>query len=183
MVESTPRPIEATLSTALRSAQPRDIARLAPLWRSAWLDGHRDNVPDELMAARGLDHFTSFLQEHCVDTTVAEDQLHKPLGLVILDSGTGELVQLAVARYARGTGVASLLLRAAERQLWHKGHTRAWLAVVPGNRRARAFYERHGWTDNGPMMHKAPTATGGIDVPVRHYCRRLPNEPGATGRP
>lgn len=183
MLSSTPMPTAATESTHLRRATPRDLSGLASLWRSAWLDGHSGNVPDELMAARGLDHFTRFLGERCADTTIAVDQSRSPLGLIILDNCTGEVVQLAVARSARGTGVASRLLHAAERQLWQHGHTWAWLAVVPGNTRARAFYERHGWNDDGPMVHRAPTAEGGIDVPVRRYAKLLSNRAATMGQP
>ena len=31
------------------------------------------------------------------------------------------------------------------------------LAVAPGNTRARGFYERRGWVDDGPMTYAAPS--------------------------
>jgi hypothetical protein len=48
-------------------------------------------------------------------------------------------------------------------------HTRAWLAVVAGNARARAFYERHGWRDAGPFIYHAETEAGAFPVPSHRY--------------
>lgn len=45
------------------------------------------------------------------------------------------------------------------------------LAVVAGNARARAFYERQGWSDRGPFECTAETASGPVTVPVRRYER------------
>ncbi len=42
----------------------------------------------------------------------------------------------------------------------------AWLAVVPGNARARRFYERQGWSDEGPFDYPARLDDGGT-IPVR----------------
>ncbi|MGH8894503.1 MAG: GNAT family N-acetyltransferase, partial [Actinomycetes bacterium] len=56
------------------------------------------------------------------------------------------------------------LLTAAERRLREDGHGSAWLAVVGGNTRARAFYTRQGWVDEGPFTHAAPGPDGPIPV-------------------
>ena len=58
----------------------------------------------------------------------------------------------------------------AERQVTANGHHRAWLAVVAGNARARRFYERQGFTDEGPFDYPA---AGGIAVPCHRYTKRL----------
>src|SRR5256885_1642559 len=82
--------------------------------------------------------------------------------------------QLAVDRPARRGGVGALLLAAAETRIAADGHDLAWLAVVPGNTTARAFYERHGWTDDGPLTYAAPTATGTpVPVAVHRYVKPL----------
>jgi len=74
-----------------------------------------------------------------------------------------------VDRTARGTGVAAQLLRRGEDEVRGNGHSRAWLAVVAGNARARAFYERHGWRDAGPFTYQAETAAGTFPVPSHRY--------------
>jgi hypothetical protein len=67
--------------------------------------------------------------------------------------------------------VAGLLLTEGERRVAAAGHPRAWLAVVEGNARARRFYERHGWVDEGPFVHKADAPDGTIEVPCRRYVK------------
>jgi hypothetical protein len=69
----------------------------------------------------------------------------------------------------RGTGLAGLLLAEAERLVAAGGHPRAWLAVASGNARARRFYEREGWTDEGEFGYEAPVEAGTILVP----CHRM----------
>lgn len=71
----------------------------------------------------------------------------------------------------RGTGVADLLMTEAERQVRANGHETAWLAVVAGNGRARGFYERAGWHDEGPFDYAASTESGPIAVPCRRYSK------------
>jgi RimJ/RimL family protein N-acetyltransferase len=45
------------------------------------------------------------------------------------------------------------------------------LAVVAGNTRARRFYERNGWSDEGPFEHHAPSDSGPIVVPPHRYVK------------
>uniref|UniRef100_UPI003F491BDE GNAT family N-acetyltransferase n=1 Tax=Actinomadura sp. CA-154981 TaxID=3240037 RepID=UPI003F491BDE len=155
----------------LRNARPHEAPELAVLWRAAWLDGHTGHVPDELMKARGPEHFSVHAEKFVGSTVVATDD-DKLLGLVVLAEDTGEVVQLAVDRAARGIGVGGALLRCAEERLSGR-HRKAYLAVVPGNTRARRFYEFHGWRDEGPMVYRAPAAAGPVEVPVHRYTQVL----------
>jgi GNAT superfamily N-acetyltransferase len=84
-----------------------------------------------------------------------------------------EVEQVYVAAAHRGTGVADLLLADAERRIREDEHRRAWLAVVAGNARARQFYERRGWVDDGPIIYSADGPDGAIDVPARRYIKDL----------
>jgi GNAT superfamily N-acetyltransferase len=84
-----------------------------------------------------------------------------------------EAEQVYVAADHRGTGVAALLLAEAERIIAANGHRRAWLAVVAGNERARRFYQRSGWTDEGLFEYAAATADGTIPVPAHRYVKEL----------
>ena len=78
---------------------------------------------------------------------------------------------------ARGTGVARLLLAAAERAVRRAGHRTACLGVVVGNARARRFYEREGWRDAGDVDHTVTGPDGPIAVPTRLYLKDLPTPP------
>jgi GNAT superfamily N-acetyltransferase len=84
-----------------------------------------------------------------------------------------EVEQVYVAAGHRGTGVAATLIREAEAQVRANGHDTAWLAVVAGNTRARAFYERAGWVDEGPFDYAAAAEDGPIAVPCRRYTKAL----------
>ncbi len=82
-----------------------------------------------------------------------------------------EIEQLYVDRRARGGGTATALLRHGE-ELISARFDRAWLAVVPGNTRARRFYAREGWHDTGAIDHPAPIAGGTIPVAAHRYEKR-----------
>jgi GNAT superfamily N-acetyltransferase len=98
---------------------------------------------------------------------VAEANDGQILGFVVVKDD--ELEQVYVDRAARGTGVAAQLLRTGEDEVRRAGHTRAWLAVVAGNARARAFYSRQGWRDAGQFIYRAETEAGSFPVPSHRY--------------
>ena len=83
-----------------------------------------------------------------------------------------ELEDIYVTDASRGTGIATTLLHHAEHVVRDAGFESVWLAVVAGNARARRFYARHGWADDGPFEHTARTASGPITVPAHRYRRR-----------
>ncbi len=78
-----------------------------------------------------------------------------------------------VAAAYRGTGVAKILIGEAERQVEANGHRKAWLAVVAGNARARAFYQRAGWVDEEAFDYAATVEDGTVAVPCRRYTKLL----------
>jgi ribosomal protein S18 acetylase RimI-like enzyme len=84
-----------------------------------------------------------------------------------------EIEQVYVTSAARGSGVAAALLGHGEHQIAAAGHPVAWLAVAPGNARARRFYERCGWVDTGGLDYPAEIDGGSLTVPVRRYEKRL----------
>lgn len=152
----------------LRPATPADAPTVARVWRAAWLDGHTGHVPDALLAARAPGYFAEQAARRVPATTLAVDPDGPVLGLTIVEDD--ELVQLAVDGGARRGGVGTALLTAAELDIATRA-PRAWLAVVPGNTRARAFYERNGWSDAGPLSYPAPAAGGTVPVPVHRYVK------------
>ena len=60
--------------------------------------------------------------------------------------GWGHLAKLYVAPKAWGRGIGSMLHDVAVDQLGTAGYQNLWLWVLEGNHRARAMYERRGWT-------------------------------------
>jgi GNAT superfamily N-acetyltransferase len=88
------------------------------------------------------------------------------------DSGDdGELHALNVHPDFWRAGIGSALLSAAHEGLTGLGHVSAVLWVVPGNLRARRFYERHGWTIDGP---RRTDTVQGVSVPEVRYSRSMP---------
>jgi GNAT superfamily N-acetyltransferase len=152
----------------LRSARPEDAAAIAEIWRVGWRDAHLGLVADALALVRTDESFRTRASERIGDTTVATvEEIIAGLIMVVDD----EVEQVYVGTPHRGTGVAALLIAEAERQVKANGHDSAWLAVVAGNARARAFYARSGWRDEGQFDYAAATAEGPILVPCHRYTK------------
>lgn len=158
-------------STAtLRKALPEDVDEVARIWHLGWQDGHLGFVPQKLLEARTEQSFRSRAATRVGDTTVATVDGSVAGFVMVADD---EVEQVYVSAAYRGTGVAAVLIAEAERQVRSNGHSQAWLAVVAGNKRARAFYERAGWRDEGPFEYSAAAEDGAIEVPAHRYVKRL----------
>jgi GNAT superfamily N-acetyltransferase len=154
----------------LRAARAADAGAVAGIWRLGWRDGHLGLVPQELVVARTAESFRARASQRIPGTTVATVDGAVAGFVMVVDD---EVEQVYVAAAHRGTGVASVLLDEAERRVRANGHGKAWLAVVAGNARARAFYERAGWVDEGPFDYAASAEDGTIAVPCRRYTKLL----------
>jgi GNAT superfamily N-acetyltransferase len=154
----------------IRPAQDDDAAAVAEIWLAGWHDAHDGLVPQELVDVRTPGSFHTRAAERVADTTVATVD-GAVAGFVMLAGD--ELEQMYVSSAHRGTGIAQTLITDAERQLGERGHAKAWLAVVAGNARARAFYERAGWVDEGPFLYDARLGERTIHVPCHRYARDL----------
>ncbi|MEV6278529.1 GNAT family N-acetyltransferase [Nocardia sp. NPDC051832] len=154
----------------LRPGRAADAPEVARIWFDGWQDGHVGNVPDALVAVRPRESFDTRAAQRVPDTTVATVD-GAVAGFVMVEDD--EVEQVYVGDKYRGSGVAALLLAAAEQVVRDHGHRRAWLAVVAGNARARRFYERNGWIDDGEFTHAAPGPDGPVPVPAHRYLKHL----------
>jgi ribosomal protein S18 acetylase RimI-like enzyme len=155
---------------SLRAARTEDAAEIAEIWHLGWQDGHLGLVPQELLDVRTEASFRARAAERVPDTTVATVDGAVAGFVMVVDD---EVEQVYVSAAHRGAGVAKLLITEAERQVRANGHAKAWLAVVDGNARARAFYERSGWLDEGAFDYAARTEHGTVAVPCRRYTKLL----------
>lgn len=168
---------------SLRPARPDDAEAVAAIWHDGWRAGHLGHVPEALVAARTPASFHTRAAAKIADTvdivdtadtvdtvdtanTVVAVDGATPVGFVMVTGD--EVEQVYVSADHRGGGVAALLLAEAERLVATNGHRQAWLAVVAGNARARRFYERQGWSDEGPFDY---IAAGNLTVPSHRYVK------------
>ncbi len=158
------------MAVELRPATPDDAPVVAGIWHTGWRDAHLGNVPDELIEVRPPESFATRAAERVDDTTVATVDGEVAGFVMVLGD---EVDQVYVDGRHRGAGVAPRLLAEAERLIGARGHDQAWLAVVPGNARARAFYEHQGWVDEGWFEHEAPAPGGTVAVPCHRYTKKL----------
>ncbi|WP_204044058.1 GNAT family N-acetyltransferase [Acrocarpospora phusangensis] len=152
----------------MRPATREDAQDVAKIWIDGWRDAHLGHVPEELAAVRTAESFGVRASQRVDDTVVAAVG-GSVAGFVMVVGD--EVEQVYVAEQHRGTAVAAILLAEAERLVAAAGHGKAWLAVVAGNPRARRFYERNGWTDEGPFEYAASAAAGPVLVPTHRYTK------------
>ena len=143
-----------------------DLPAIVRIWREGWADAHVAHVPPGLLRFRHHAHFAALADDRLSAMWVA-GPAGTVAGFVVIKGD--EVEHLYVDRPSRGTGVAATLLGHAKAEIGRAGHDRAWLAVVAGNRRARAFYARRGWRDAGPMSYVAHTADGPFAVQTHRY--------------
>jgi GNAT superfamily N-acetyltransferase len=164
----------------MRAGTEADVPVVASIWFRGWRDGHEGHVSDELVSARTEASFRLRASQRVADTTVATVDGAVAGFIMVVDD---EVEQVYVGRDHRGTGLAAALLARAEEIVAANGHESAWLAVVPGNARARRFYERNGWTDTGLIEYPASTAGGPVFIPAQRYEKGIPHGAGeAPGR-
>lgn len=154
----------------IRAATGDDTAVIAEIWHSGWHDGHAGHVPAELTAIRTLDAFLPRAAARVPRSTVAT--LDGRIAGFVTVTGD-EVEQVFVDAGHRGGGVAASLLTEAERQVAAAGHRVAWLVVAPGNARARRFYERQGWADDGPLDYAAEAGEATIVTECRRYVKAV----------
>ena len=159
----------------LRSARTDDGKAMAAMWHDAWHDAHDDLVDPVWRRARDRGNFLSRIGGIIPNATVAERD-----GLILGYSSIreDEMHQLFVASGARGTGLATDLIRDAEQRLQENGVDRAWLFCVKGNSRAFRFYERMGWHETSEDFQSLEV--GGTEYRVTVF--RMEKDLGRTGK-
>jgi GNAT superfamily N-acetyltransferase len=149
----------------VRPARAPDAGAIARIWHGGWRDAHLGHVRSDLVAHRTRPDFDALARSRIAGTTVAVAGGAIAGFVTVVGS---EIEQLYVEAGWRGTGVAGRLLAHGEGVVAERFPV-AWLAVVPGNSRARRFYERQGWHDTGPFDNPAETRQGILLVACRRY--------------
>ena len=84
------------------------------------------------------------------------------------DQAVGELYAIYVLPHAWGSGIGPALMRSAVEHLAASGFPEAILWVLEDNPRARAFYERSGWSLDAGVREEVF-----LDTQVRELCYRI----------
>jgi ribosomal protein S18 acetylase RimI-like enzyme len=171
-----------------REPTPTDAQALARLHVCAWQVGYRGLMPDAFLDGLSVDEserrWSATIAEEPSSTLVAEER-GEVLGACRFGTSsdrnapalTAEIYSLNVHPSAWGQGIGRGLLAAAADRLALLGFSHATLWVIHGNTRARALYERFGFTADGAQR----TTSSLIGVPLREvrYCFALKGRPVA----
>jgi GNAT superfamily N-acetyltransferase len=161
---------------SVRAADEEDAPAIARFDVSCWTDAYRGVVPDEVVARVDVEARTPRWCRRLVGgrrtTLLAElvGTANRVVGFASVGPSHDapepglpalELASLYVARDLWGSGLADVLVARAV------GDTPAHLWVHDANVRARAFYEKHGFVDDG--VGKVDDETSLLE---RRYVRR-----------
>lgn len=169
------------MSVRIRPAVVSDALEIARVQVESWRWAYPGLLPqsylDALSPERRARSWTELLQAsdlRMITWVAVDDDGYCGLvsaGPVRSDSGTtGEVYSLYVSERVASTGVGHLLLAYTTAQLKAMMFGQAVLWVLEQNARARLFYEREGWKQEG-MPRQEPIAR--TTVSVVRYQRKL----------
>lgn len=152
-----------SVAVTVRRSNRDDARAISKIRIEGWRAAYRGLVEEALLARMDIDRETERRterwDEHHVDPRSAEFVAAvdgETVGWVVVGPsrtpdvvGAGELYAIYVLPAYWSTGIGHLLMDAAEQALLEAGFDTAHLWVLEGNERAAAFYERHGWSEDG----------------------------------
>ncbi len=160
--------------TTLRDAVAGDIPALVSLWNEGWHEAHGAHVPADLLAERTPLAFRIRLERMLARVRVSVSETGGITGFCAIITGAkAGIDQLFVTPDARGTDIATTLLRDAEGRLQALGARTLRLDCLPENRRAAAFYTREGWKSCGIHTAHLETRSGTYPLPCLLFERIL----------
>jgi ribosomal protein S18 acetylase RimI-like enzyme len=157
----------------VRRADLTDAAAIAAVHVASWEDAYRGMVPGKEIDRRTVAWRTTMWQEVIAGTGDPFDGSRPWAAVAVRDGATIGLVSLGAPRRATATpstpstartaeitalyvtpaswraGAGTALMRAALTEAAERGCADVTLWVLEPNLRARAFYERHGFADDG----------------------------------
>jgi RimJ/RimL family protein N-acetyltransferase len=164
----------------IREPTSEDVTALGRLHAEAWQSAYAGQMPAEVLGRvtveRRTERWTRILADGVgpserIDVAEAEGQVvgfaHTgPCRDEDAAYGLGELYAINVAPAWWGKGAGPALLEAARHSLAAAGFGSAVLWVLPGNARARRFYEARGWISDGEARE---IRLGGTPIPEVRY--------------
>ncbi|HZC99482.1 MAG TPA: GNAT family N-acetyltransferase [Actinomycetes bacterium] len=166
--------------TTIRQATVNDAPAIGSVHVRAWQAAYRGQMPDAYLdGLRAEDRAEGWAGRLAGDrgdaAVLVAEQDEAVVGFAVVGpaeepAGYGELYAINVDPHHWGSGAGWALLDAAHQALARLGFTDVVLWVLPGNDRARRFYERAGWTADGA---ERTLEVLGVVVDEVRYRRRL----------
>jgi ribosomal protein S18 acetylase RimI-like enzyme len=172
------------VQVAVRNASPEDAAAIADIQIRTWQVAYAHVFPGSSLAALSNTHErrSRFWRERIEEPRKrdhilvagfgAEPSGFASLGGSRVDESLGEVYAIYVLPEAWGGGVGRALMATALEHLGADGFPEAMLWVLEDNPRARAFYERSGWS-----LDDAARDEVFLDTTVRELCYRIALDP------
>jgi GNAT superfamily N-acetyltransferase len=161
----------------IREAGPGDAGGLARVHVASWQAAYPGLIDQAFLDSLDIQGRTNSW-DRILHQTRGRVLLADDGGLIVgfcavgpsIDDDWGEVFAIYLDPARWGKGVGRDLLAAGEEALAAAGHWRALLWVLDGNTRARAFYERQGWSLGKPIRIEA---IGGTEVTEVRYEKPL----------
>ncbi len=154
----------------IRTAVPGEAAEVGELYHAVWHETHAALMHEQDTRRRTLSYFSERMLP-LIRTTIVG---YRDTNLAGFASWHGNyLGQLFVREPYRGSVLATELLAAAECAMARAGTTRAELHCVVGNDRARRFYARNGWHDEGVAAEWLAGRERDVEVPFWRMIKQL----------
>lgn len=174
--------------TTIREAVLADADAIGRVHVDAWRAAYRGMMPEAFLAsldgsaraARWRERMSGWGVEKKL--FVVQGDVGAPFGFAGVGpareeaSSRGELFMINLAPAAWGTGAGAALLARATDALRELGHREAILWVLRQNARARRFYEREGWKQDGDRRDTITENGFTFEVDELRYVRSLAAE-------
>lgn len=179
------------MTVLIREPLPSDATDLGRAHAAAWQDTYKGVIPEAVLETYTPERRAQMWErviarpreqgEHIVVAEVDGAVVGFAWTGACRDEGSpdslGELQAINVAPENLGTGVGLALIEAAHLALAEAGFVEAILWVLPGNARARRFYELCGWQADG--VERPYEMQDGRSIPEIRYSRGLTGIVGA----
>jgi ribosomal protein S18 acetylase RimI-like enzyme len=162
-----------------RLARLEDVSVMGIIHVRAWQAAYRGHMPDDYLEGLSAEDRAD-MWERAMDrprghpSLLVVEREGQVLGFACVGpadtENTGELTAINVDPDAWGAGAGRALLEAAQDELRALGYREAVLWVLPGNARARRFYELAGWSNTA--IERTQEVLG-VTVPEIQYRRTL----------
>jgi RimJ/RimL family protein N-acetyltransferase len=171
------------MTVAVRPARVADADAIGRVHVRAWQAAYRGHMPDDyldgLRPEQRAAHWAGVLgRDPPRGAVLVAERAGEVVGFAAVGpspdpEGAGELFAINLDPGHWGTGAGRALLAAAQAELARLGFEETVLWVLPGNARARRFYEVAGWVADGSTRESEVL---GVIVPEVRYRRRPTSE-------